>query len=421
LLTAEENEILTRVGPGTPMGQVLRRYWTPALLSEELPEPDGRPVAVRLLGEDLVAFRDTRDLVGLLEERCPHRRASLLFARNEECGLRCIYHGWKFDVTGQCVDMPTEPEGSEFMRKVRAVAYPVREVAGVVWAYLGPPEQVPPFPTFKWLQLWPRQSKEWKVLEECNYAQAIEGGIDTAHVGFLHRRTPWGAQDENPNVVHTAPRLEVQYTSYGFRYAAVRTLPEAREYVRITPFILPWYTVVPPGNLGQAQGGYRVVNGWVPRDDYSTWHFQYLYNPDGPIDVAERIEEGGLWLDANYRKLRNRDNAYLQDREAMRTRNYAGVEGIITEDHMANESQGMILDRTQEHLGTTDIAVIAMRRLLLRCAKLSAAGQAPPGLDPAILFDRITSESSVHPTGIPWQELCPLDPALAGAVPATLD
>jgi len=173
--------------------------------------------------------------------------------------------------------------------------------------------------------------------------------------------------------------------------------------------------VVPPGNLGQASGGYRIVNGWVPRDDLSTWHFQHLYNPDGPIDVAARVEEGGLWLDASYRKLRNRDNAYLQSREAMRTRNYTGVEGIITEDHMANESQGVILDRTQEHLGTTDIAVIAMRRLLLRCARLVADGQDPPGIEASLPFDRITSESAVHSAGIPWQELCPLDAALQPA------
>src|SRR5712692_3201803 len=412
MLTAEENELLTRVGPGTGMGQLLRRYWIPALLAEEIREPDGPPVEVRILGEDLVAFRDSQGRIGLLQQRCPHRRASLVFARNEECGLRCIYHGWKFDVSGQCVDMPTDLAGSEFAGKVRALAYPVREAGGIIWTYLGPPDKMPAFPSFKWLKLWPQQAKEWKVLEECNYAQAIEGGIDTAHVGFLHRRTPWGAQDANPNVADTAPRLEIQYTGYGFRYAALRQLNDDRQYVRITPFILPWYTVVPPGNLTQASGGYRIVNGWVPRDDFSTWHFQHLYNPDGPIDVAARVEEGGLWFDANYRKLRNRDNAYLQDRRAMRTRNYTGVDGIITEDHMANESQGVILDRTQEHLGTTDIAVIAMRRLLLRCARLVADRQDPPGIEASLPFDRITSESVVHSAGIPWQELCSLDAAL---------
>ena len=187
MLAYDDNHLLTRTGPGTPMGLTLRRYWIPALLASELPEPDGAPVRVRLLGEDLIAFRDTLGRVALLDEYCPHRRASLFFGRNEDCGLRCVYHGWKFDVDGQCVDMMNEPPEREFAHKIRTTAYPLVELGGVLWAYLGPPALRPPLPAFAWTQAPATHRYASKVVQDCNWVQALEGGIDTSHVPILHR------------------------------------------------------------------------------------------------------------------------------------------------------------------------------------------------------------------------------------------
>lgn len=405
MLSAEENDLLTRVGAGTPMGALIRRYWLPALLSEELPNPDSAPVRVRLLGEQLVAFRDTEGRVGLLEEHCPHRQASLALGRNEESGLRCIYHGWKYDVGGQCVDMPTEPAETRFKAKVWAKAYPVREVVGVLWAYLGPPDRVPPFPDFQWLKLPASQSHPFKTVEECNYAQAIEGGIDSAHLPILHRLAPWGQLDDTGRRSaerDLAPRLEVEHTWYGFRYAAVRKAHDGANLVRITPYILPVGTVVPPGTFLHEED--RVVNFWVPRDDFTTWHFQYFFNPGRPLEVEWRIRAGGHQVDALYRKLRNLDNWYLQDRDAMRTKSMSGIEGVVTQDHAVNETQGPILDRGKEHLAGSDVAIIAMRQLLLDTARAVAAGKDPPGIEPGVAHDRITSEAFLLTPGMPWQQ-----------------
>src|ERR687886_715559 len=186
MLSREENERITRVGPGTPMGNLMRRYWMPACLAEELPEPDCPPVRVRLLGEDLVAFRDTQDRIGVLDEYCPHRLASLFLGRNEQCGLRCVYHGWKFDVDGRCVDMPNEPPESNFKDRVRATAYPCRERGGVVWVYMGPPERMGEQPDLEWSLVPADQRFLSKRLQQSNYLQAIEGGIDSSHISFLH-------------------------------------------------------------------------------------------------------------------------------------------------------------------------------------------------------------------------------------------
>ena len=232
MLKREDNELITRVGPGTPMGATLRRYWMPALLSSEVSHPDSDPVRVRILGEDLIAFRDTNGSVGLIQNNCPHRGASLFFGRNEEAGIRCVYHGWKFDVTGQCVDMPNEPTQkrgapaeSDFKHKVRAVAYPTAEKAGVVWTYLGPREKQPPVPDLEWMRAPAGQCWISKTFENCNYLQAMEGGLDTSHSSFLHRDlTAEGLA--NPRARSTAPRLEILNTDYGYMYASIRHLRE---------------------------------------------------------------------------------------------------------------------------------------------------------------------------------------------------
>ena len=257
MLTAEQNELLTRTGPGTPMGETMRRYWLPALLSRELPEPDGPPVRVKLLGELLVAFRDTSGRVGLLEEHCPHRGASLWLGRNEENGLRCVYHGWKFDVDGRCLGMMNEPV--EFKELVRARSYPTEEMGGMVWAYLGPPDRRPPPPRFGYTQADPDQLALTKVVEECNWLQALEGGIDTSHAPIMHRALKEnpaqpGLPYNGPFVQGRAPVLEVDVTDYGYRYFGVRGLrPGTAVRAR-----LPLRHAVYPGAAGRTDPGGRA-------------------------------------------------------------------------------------------------------------------------------------------------------------------
>lgn len=413
MVSQEENQLLTRVGPGTPMGTMFRRYWIPGLLSEELPEPDGAPLRLLLLGERLVAFRDSDGNVGLLQEHCPHRAASLALARNEEGGLRCIYHGWKYDVAGRCVDMPTEPPESAFKDRVQVRAYPTHEVAGAIWVYMGPPERVPSFPEFQWLKLPSAQYHAFKTVEECNYAQALEGGLDHAHAAILHRGRPWGAIDPRRVVERElASRQYIQPTNYGFRYVAVRPADDDTQLIRIINYVAPFWTTVPTDGYGASdRAGDRIVNAWVPRDDTSAWHFQYYFDPGSVVDVAWRVKMGGHDLDAGYRKVRNVDNWYLQNREAMKTRSMSGLDGVLTQDHAVNETQGPILDRGAEHLGPSDLGVIAMRRALLDAVKGFMAGQDPPGLDPAIPHDRIAAATALGPANTPWEEILPLDPA----------
>src|ERR1051325_8204371 len=244
MLKQEENELITRVGSGTPMGETMRRYWVPALLSSELPHPDSDPLRVRLLGEDLVAFRDTNGKVGLIQNNCPHRGASLFFGRNEEDGLRCVYHGWKYDVDGTCVDMPNEPAESNFKHKGRQTPDPRHEQGGVVWTYMGPPERRPPLPGLEWVRAAPGRLHISKTLEECNYLQGIEGGVDSGHSSFLHRRMDDGYSTrltEAFRAKSTAPRLEAQPTDYGYRYASIRGLSEGKAYVRVYQFIMPFH------------------------------------------------------------------------------------------------------------------------------------------------------------------------------------
>jgi len=248
MLAREENELLTRVAPGTPMGRTMRMYWVPALLAREIAEPDGPPARVRLLGEDLVAFRDTAGRIGLVEEFCPHRRVSLFFGRNEECGLRCVYHGWKFDVAGTCTDQLNEPEEQQFKHKVHLTAYPTVELGGIVWAYMGPAEKMPAPPKFAWTQAPETHRHVTKVIQECNWLQALEGGLDTSHAPIMHRlitdnSTRGGIKPSNPYVRAKAPTLVVDITDYGYQYAGVRALGDDQMHVRTYHFILPFHQI----------------------------------------------------------------------------------------------------------------------------------------------------------------------------------
>ena len=413
MISIEDNEALTRTGPGSVMGDLMRCYWTPVMLCSEVVENDGVPVRVRVLGEDLVAFRDTSGQVGLLGEQCPHRAVSLALGVNEQGGLRCLYHGWKYATDGSCLDIPTEPEGSVMCKRVKAKAYPVREAGGMVWAYMGKPERQPAFPEFEWFKLPAAQCAAFKVMGECNYAQLVEGAIDTAHAGVLHRRGPWGGKISGQVWENNfRAKLEVEQTSYGFRYAGIRKLDDSSSNARVTAVVFPNITLIPSeGGISKTR---RLVNAFVPRDDESTWVFQFVFDREVPVDVAYRIEEGGLWVDEKFRKLSNRDNWYRQDRTGNKDGPMSGIRGILVQDHAVGETQGRILDRSKEFLGTSDLAVTLWRRYLIKAARaLRDSGAPPPGSHGTIPYSQIRAEATHLGLNESWKTKVPLPEGLA--------
>src|SRR5215471_10009146 len=412
MLSREDNELLCRVGRGTPMGDLLRHYWMPCLPSSELPAPDGPPKKVRLLGEDLVAFRDTRGEVGLLPANCPHRGASLFFGRNEECGLRCAYHGWKFDVTGRCVDMPNEPEESTFKDKVRARAYPCRDVNGVIWVYMGPRETPPPFPTFEVNTLPAEQMyPPLMMLEECNFMQALEGDIDSSHIDFVHAKLSPDSKGRGTWHRDRRPRLEVLPTDYGACYSARRIWDDQGLYWhRITQFVLPFYTMI-------AASDPNVVSAraWVPVDDEHNLQFAMRGRLDRPVTDEERrqvrdpfkawggyVDDTGDPMRRFYTKA-NLHNDYLVDYELQKNELVLGIPFLGNlQDRAMTETIGPIYDRTQEHLGTTDTMVILARRLLIGAARsLAEYGTVPANVDDASLY-RVRPASILLPEGESW-------------------
>jgi nitrite reductase/ring-hydroxylating ferredoxin subunit len=413
MLTPEENERITRVGPGTPMGEVQRRYWQPALLAEEVREPDGPPVRVRLLGEDLIAFRDSAGKVGLVDAFCPHRRAPMFFGRNEECGLRCVYHGWKFDVDGTCVDMPSEPPDSLFKTKVTIAAYPTWEGGGMIWAYLGPREAMPPPPDYEVTRAPSTHYFVSKTFEECNWLQALEGGIDTSHSSFAHnmditKKTYLRSAD-------TAPRLDVHKTDYGYTYAGIRQAGD-KQYVRVYQYVMPAQQC--RGRVTHDEGkGLRevpVIQGhiWVPIDDTHTWvyNWAYSYDPAIPLTLEHALDEiersNGRHPDdqvpGTYKLIRNKSNDYLIDRQLQKTTTFTGISGINTQDYAVQEGMGPICDRTLEHLGTSDRAIIAARQLLLEAIDDVAAGKMPRGSN-AQTYSRVRATDRLIPKGADWR------------------
>lgn len=423
MLTREDNELLCRVGPGTPMGETLRHYWHPVLLSWELPAPDCNPIRVRLLGEDLIAFRDSAGRVGMLANSCPHRGASLFFGRNEENGLRCVYHGWKFDVEGRCVEMPSEPPDSNFKDKIRQVAYPCAERGGVVWAYMGPRNDPPALPDLPWFLVPDGQRFLTKRLQECNFAQAIEGGIDTTHAGFLHTRLTlelalkrekdpktnraWG-EDERTNrglsyaMTSRSAHFELMDTDYGIMIASRREAGETETYWRINQFLLPYYTMPPSHAVVDKttpKGG-GGGHAFVPMDDENTITWSFTANYQRPFTEAEleRMNEypnpglhagvpKGLLPATSapmgaFRPIHNKTNDYGLDYELQRTSQFCGIPDRSTQDNGVQESMGPIYDRTREHLGISDSGVIRMRRRLIDAAKaLREQGLTPSGVD----------------------------------------
>ena len=373
MLTREENELMSRTGKGTPMGEFCRRFWTPVLLSEELPEPDCAPVQTKIYGEELVAFRTTSGKVGLLKEFCPHRHASLFYGRNEEDGLRCAYHGWKFDIEGQCVDMMSEPAESNFANKVTTTAYPTQEGAGFIWAYMGPPELQPPMPELEYLHVPENQRQTNKVFYESNFVQVIEGEIDTVHASILHSRLDSLEKSGSATSLagrysyrDRAARFHVEDTDGGLLIGANRNAEEDSYYWRISRWLFPWVTMIPREPMGPCRSGLIV-----PVDDENCWFFLVRWDPykplEGPYNEAPR--DGmvpGTWLG-----LANKTNHYLIDREAQRTETFSGIPSNMgrAQDAAMTDSMGAIVDRTEEHLGTTDAAIIRMRRRLIQGAR----------------------------------------------------
>jgi phthalate 4,5-dioxygenase oxygenase subunit len=386
MLSREDNELLCRVGPGTPMGELWRRFWFPALLSSELPKADSDPVRVRLLGEDLVAFRDSNGKVGIIAANCPHRGASLFFGRNEEAGLRCVYHGWKFDAEGNCVDMPNEPAESDFRTKVKATTYPTREAATVIWIYMGPPDKMPlELPQLEWLTAPAGYQHVSKWFHESNWFQGAEGEIDSSHISFLHSRFNVDTGDESTNALlrasarDGAPKLTLEETRYGFRYGSRRNMDDGQYYWRVTQWLLPDYSLIP--QRGPVSGG----RCWIPIDDEHTWAFGYQHRVDRPFTAAEidHINTGWAFpprlIPGTFLPLANKTNDWLIDRQLQKTGNYTGIWGINEQDRALQEDSAMapIMDRTKERLGTADLAIIVARRTLLRMARELQKGIEP--------------------------------------------
>ncbi len=388
MLRAEQNELVTRTGPGTPMGEMFRRYWLPALLAEELPENDCPPVRVKLLSERLLAVRDTEGKYGLIDEFCAHRGVSLWFGRNEECGIRCPYHGWKYGVNGECLDVPSEPEESGYRQKIKLKAYPLVERGGILWTYMGPPELQPAPPEWEFIMVPLEQTFSSKRLQENNWLQAMEGGIDSAHVSFLHRGNlnsdPLfkGARGNQYNLNDSQPFFEVVDAPAGLYIGARRRAENQTYYWRITPWVMPCFTMVPPRGDHPIHGHF-----WVPIDDENCWAWSFDYHPTRKLsetEVAAMKDGKGIhvkYVPGTYRPLANKDNDYLMNRAAQKAgTTYSGVEGIGMQDASLQESMGPIVDRTKENLTTTDNGIIMARLKLIRAARaLADKGTLPPG------------------------------------------
>ena len=390
MLSVADNELLVRTGPGTAMGEYFRRFWLPVALAREL-EADGPPIRVKLMGEDFVAFRDTQGRVGLLEPRCAHRGADLFFGRNEDCGLRCIYHGWKYDADGRCVELPNVPAGSAYHGKIAVRACPTREFGELVWAYLGPRERMPEqLPQLEFGLVPASHRFVTKRLMECNWAHSMEGAIDTAHFSFLHMPAPGHASNLNPTVAaderrmrwlrnDPLPQFTVREHEVGFVVGGSRKAEEEGLYWRITQFMLPSHSVTPSAMPGETYYGYS----WVPIDDESCWIYVYAWHPDRALPPEERAkyEKGGFGqfaaLGPGFVPLANRGNDFLIDRTEQKERSFTGVRGIAEQDALAQASQGVIADRTRENLTATDTAIVHFRRMMLDGAKALASGKEP--------------------------------------------
>lgn len=420
MLSREKNEILCRVEGGAAMGQMMRRYWMPALKSDDL-VAGGAPKRVRLFGEDLVAWRSPNGSLGLIDEFCPHRGASLVLARNEECGLRCIYHGWVMNGEGHVLETPAEPEGSTMHQRIQVAHYKLQEAGGVVWAYLGPDGKEPPLPALEFTRYPDSQIVILRAREKANWAQCLEGAIDSAHSNYLHSNgikpnaevkgtTEHGKSEHLARPSNDgAPQFEVETMPYGFRYAALRKpIHEAdkNKYARVTLFVAPNSAMIP------AAKGWGSAQYFVPIDDHTTMFYYILWKRDGAIDAQtrKRYDENmglhmGSDMDENFNMIRHRDNTWMQDRDAMMAgETFSGIHGINMEDVAVHESMGPIYDRTKEHLGASDLPIIHFRRMMIDGAERHAAsGKTPPGLEQPVDYGRLQTGEGMVPHEERWQ------------------
>lgn len=427
-MEVEDNERMCRVGPGTDMGEAVRRYWIPACLSDQV-EAGGSPVSTRLLGEDLVVFRSPDGALGVLDGFCPHRGVSLSLARNEDCGLRCLFHGWKIASDGRLLDAPNVASQT-FVERFRTRSYPAVEAAGIVWTYLGPPDLQPERPTFEWETVGDEHVLALVADIDCNWVQSLEGLVDSSHAGVLHTDTvrniraslPF-ASDAGALGGTAVPRLEIDETAYGFVYAALRGAEgsEAGVHARITAYALPWVCFIPPA--GQA-----FVP--VPMDDTHTRLYNIWWNPSeqltkGPA-YEERLRTWGLsaavlerygmgpvdWSMPDAQRAPH--NRFVQDREAMgRGDTFSGLVGVTAEDAALAVSMGPLADRQREHLVPADAAVIRLRRLLIEQADRVRDGVSPLGCSLGTDALSIRAASGEARPGA-WQSLLESTPSTAG-------
>jgi nitrite reductase/ring-hydroxylating ferredoxin subunit len=385
MLSKADNELLVRVGPKTPMGELFRRFWTPIMLASELGGPDTAPVRVRILGEDLVAFRNSHGKLGLLDAYCPHRRANLYWGRNEEDGLRCVYHGWKFDVTGACADLPNCPEGPTLKNKVKTTSYPAMERGGLIWAFMGPSDLMPEFPAIEAFAVPDEHRSITKMIARGNYAQMMEGDVDSSHVSFLHSRfdgkpIPGGRVDAAV-FADRMPRWFTAETGYGLMLSAQRDASDDMFHWRVNQYLMPYAVLIaaPPGNpvLTQVR---------VPIDDEYSMHFRVWSNADHPISAAERaVLEDGITVPelepGTFSTKETYENDYLIDRADQARASFTGITSITAQDLAVTQDQGgygTIADRSREYLTSSDKAIIALRKRLLTSAKQLMQGHEPP-------------------------------------------
>jgi nitrite reductase/ring-hydroxylating ferredoxin subunit len=389
MLSTADNELLVRTGPGTPMGDLFRRFWSPVMLAGDLGGPDSAPVRVTILGEQLVAFRDTAGSVGLLSAYCPHRRANLYWGRNEEHGLRCVYHGWKFDVNGQCTDLPNCPEGATLKDRVTTTAYPALERGGIVWAYLGPPERMPVFPRVEVLHTPASHRHIMKIVVHANYLQALEGDMDLGHTSFLHSRhdknTSAGMHFLHSKVDKTAvfedktPHFFITETDYGAMHGVRRNAADDKYHWRVGQYLMPAHNLI-----ASQRGGMILSNIRIPIDDESSLLFRCFVQPERPLDDDDRavISAGVMapqMIPGTPMMNENRDNGYLRDHDRQRTENFTGIRSIVAQDAAMTEDQGgPIFDRSREYLVSSDRVTIGLRKKLLGRVNDLIAGTEPP-------------------------------------------
>jgi phthalate 4,5-dioxygenase oxygenase subunit len=421
MLTHEDNELLVRTGPGTQMGAVMRLYWIPFLLAKDV-AVDGQPHRVRLMGEDLVAFRTTSGSVGLVDHACPHRGAPLVFARNEEDGLRCVYHGWKFGIDGKCRDMPAEPADSPYCSKMRIKSYPVKERNGVLWTYMGPDaESAPELPMIEWNLVPEEQVVVSMRIQECNWLQALEGEIDSAHAAILHGRVDVGGViNEWRQAQDLAPTFEVGQQDHGLSIASRRKIGEDKNYIRVNQFLLPFWTFVPP----QAQYPDLSGHAWVPVDDHNTLCVMFSYHPSHEFYEKTRkvFKEGYAGRETGhpsngsyeqrainqpypiYWSKMNRANGFQFDYESQTNKYYSGLPGLWIQDAACQSGVSPIYDRSKEHLGVSDTGIARTRRLLLDTVRKLASQNIRPVSSTEPEKFMVRAVSLTVPAGSDWMD-----------------